>query len=229
MNRINLITIAILLVSSPVFAQNFSFGARAGVGNTYDMSSLKSGVLDKSLDKELFLRYQSKGRLAFEVSCIQYNGTHTTPAQIFDCRWGETEPPTSTDGGSNALSNYVDLNLSAQYDISCPYIQEHCPVMKHLRSFIGINIGARYQSSTNKHYVISLSDGSISQEITRYKEINTPQAGLTHTLTYSFGKFYASSVASFYIRPWDMSAMYMNSSIYPDSKLSLRLGLGYRL
>lgn len=215
------------LALQSVSAQEFSVGIRTGLGKTMDVSRISAGTIDNTWDKELFVRYETKRRLAFEVGGTQYNTSHSMEPMIWECNWGL--PITYEDAGMNAKSSIIDFHLSAQYDISCGYIKENCPFMKNFRSFIGVNIGARYESAEVTRYQKQISDGHITKEVSEQAGINTAQMGLSHTITYRLKKIVFSSVAAYTVYPWSMSTMYIDGNAYPNSKLSLRIGVGYTL
>ena len=108
-------------------------------------------------------------------------------------------------------------------------MKEHCPVFRNIGSYIGVNLGAQYASTEYTHYYKQLSDGIITEEKQQNTGIGNPQIGLSHTFTYSFNKLYLNSVTSYNFQPWQAGMMYLDGSYYPDSKLSVRIGLGYRL
>lgn len=70
-------TIFAVLFIQGVSAQNFSIGARTGLGKTMDVSHISNGTIDNTWDKEIFVRHETKGRFAFEVGGTQYSLGYT--------------------------------------------------------------------------------------------------------------------------------------------------------
>ena len=218
---------AVLFINGIVSAQNFSIGARTGMGNTMDLRSMRNGVIDKTWDKELFFRYETKGRLAFEASGTQYKYGYNYGPFISECApWF---PPTGEDLGGSMKYNMIDISLSAQYNITCSYMQEHCPMFKNLKSFLGVSIGAAYERTTMTNTSRQFSDGQIINDVAKGSGIVNPQIGINHTLTYSLKHLYLTTVAAYTVQPGNTTQYTFSTDGYPNSKFSARIGVGYRL
>lgn len=218
-------TILASLALQSASAQDLSVGIRTGLGKTLQLSNLRDGSIHKTWDKELFLRYEIKGRWAFEITGTQYyNNYHITPLDF-----EYFAPPTSETLDIYSKSNNVDFAVSAQYDISCNYLKEHCPLMKNLRSFIGVNVGVGYRRTTEIYTQKQYADGMVTKENYKYQSLTSPQVGLSHTLTYSLGKVFITSSTTMMLLPFSNQTNWMYQDNYYNSKLSLRIGVGYTL
>src|SRR5688572_14419162 len=65
-------TVLALLLVQGVQAQNFSIGARTGLSHSFDASEACTSDKELSWDKEIFARYQTKGKMAFEFRTGHY-------------------------------------------------------------------------------------------------------------------------------------------------------------
>lgn len=177
------VTVFAITSISTVYAQNFSAGLRTGIGNTIDIAAIKSAPIENTWDKEIFTRYETKGRLAFEASATQYYTNYNPLADIkgYKIRYDMTVEPAST----MFNNNIIDFGLSAQYEITCSQIQK-CPLLSGIKSFIGINTAISYQNSTVTMYDRLYSDASIRKTVNSSSNILNPQIGLNHTLVYNF-------------------------------------------
>lgn len=223
----------ILLFADNSGAQSISAGIRSGIGNSMDITQLRSGTIDRTWQKEVFTRYETKKRLAIELSGTQYNdaeaGIWHSSGCIVDYEPLLTfAPPTRENILTYTSYNMVDISLGIQYDLSCPFLQEKCPLMKNFRSFLGVafvgTIGSATTYSTNR----SLSDGGISTTELKQKGLHNLNIGINHTTTYSFEKIFISSMVGYMASPFTNYSFSTNQPI-ENSKLSLRMGIGYKI
>ncbi len=205
-------------------AQGISAGLRTGVGNTFDITSAREGIKHNYWEKQLFMRYETKGRLAFEFSTTQYNYTYDEAPRIL-----ETFAPMDHEPLALKIQNYnIDFSLSVQYDLSCPVLQDKCALMKNFRSYIGVTavaiLNERTEIATNRYY----SDGRVAESRIRQTNINDMQFGINHTTKYSFNRFFLTSTVTMTISPWGIDS-FVPMAQSENSMLNLRIGAGYTL
>lgn len=210
-------------------AQNFSGGLRTGASAWMDKTEGKcfsnAGGKNATWDKEFFVRYQTKGKFAFEAGIGHYamgsrltddgyrnvleNGTATTYRQQTEQR-----------------SQHVEWNVSAQYDMSCPALQERCPLMKKLKSYVGVVASPTWSRIT--------TSGTGYEGIGNFERTRDDWrvwTGVSHTMVYSLCEnMYLSSSVRMQIDP----ANFFNGSTAStgtgrDSRLGMQIGLGYNL
>lgn len=218
--------IAALLVQT-VHAQSFSLGARTGLGKTFDVTQIKNGSISNTWDKELFFRYETKGKIAIEGSGTQYKYGYNFGPFISGC--APMIPPTGEDLGGSMNYNMIDLSISFQYNIICPDMQESYPVLKNLKSFLGLSTGVAFEQTTMTNTSKQYSDGQIIDDVAKGRGFANPQLGINHIMTYSFKQVYLTTAAAYTIQPWNIGVYNFNADGFVNNKLSLRIGLGYRL
>lgn len=205
-------------------AQGISAGLRTGVGNTFDITSVKEGTKHNYWEKQLFLRYETKGRLAFELNTTQYNYTFDEVPRILQTFAPMDHEPLAL----KIQNNNIDFGLSVQYDLSCPFLQDKCPLLKNFRSYIGVAavaiLNERTEIATNRYY----SDGRVAESRIRQTSINDIQFGLNHTTKYSFNRFFLTSTLTMTISPWGIGS-FAPAAYTENSLLNLRVGAGYTL
>lgn len=231
--KLILTTILATLALQNASAQDFSVGIRTGLGKTMDVSRISAGTIDNTWDKELFVRYQTKRRLAFEVGGTQYNyqraGIWHNSGCIVNYEPLYFSAPTSENLITTTNVNMLDLSLGVQYDISCNALKDKCPLMKNLSSFIGANVIGKMANVETRSVDKRISDGQINE--TEYKDfgIQDIYLGLNHTLTYNIKRVYITSVVGYSISTAIFQRR-MTSNDWPiGSRLSLRIGVGYTL
>lgn len=223
----------ILLFADNSGAQGISAGIRSGIGNSMDITQLRSGTIDRTWQKEVFTRYETKKRLAFELSGTQYNdakaGIWHSSGCIVDYEPILTfEAPTQENILTYTSYSMADLSLGVQYDLSCPVLKEKCPFMKNFRSFLGVAFIGTFGNVTTYSTNRNLSDGDITTTERTEKGLYNLFIGINHTTTYSFGKVYISSLVGYMASPFADYSIYTNQPI-ANSKLSLRMGIGYNI
>lgn len=217
------IILALAIVQNAA-AQGVSAGFRTGVGNTLDVTSVKDGIRHSYWEKQLFLRYETKSRFAFEFNTTQYNyGYHQTPLML------QTYFPLDYEPLSLEIQNHnIDFGLSVQYNLSCPFLQDKCPLMKNFSSYLGITavavLNERTEIATNRYY----SDGRVAESRVRQTNINDMQFGINHTTKYSFNRFFLTSTVTMTISPWGIGS-FVPMARAENSMLNLRIGTGYTL
>lgn len=208
-------------------AQQLSIGARMGGSQWLNMQNdLTKSTNNSSAtwDKELFVRYKTKGKITLEATIGHYAFDQTTNPDYSN----ELPNPNGYQIVKiNEHSQNIEWNLSAQYNITCPSMQA-CPVMKHIQSYIGFVLSPTLSHSTTSITTRKLNDGSL----TTFSESGnnlTMWAGLSHTLTYSINKnFYLTSVARL---QFDPNELFNNSgqTPSPNTRFGLQFGVGYNL
>ncbi|MCB9044812.1 MAG: hypothetical protein H6550_01610 [Chitinophagales bacterium] len=222
-------TLLAALLCGSLYAQSFSAGLRSGIGKTLDVAKINEGTINNTWDKELFLRYETKGRFAFEAGATQYIFTRNNsdsyvntiicfPADDYYYKYERVSQFNKY--------NVIDFGLSAQLDLTCKGMQQ-CPVLKNMRSFVGVYGSMGYAYTTTTYTDRSYADGMEVNRILEDKYPYNVTLGLNHTLKYTINKMYITSVVAYGIQPGSFSYMYWAGDPTPNSKLSLRLGAGY--
>jgi len=214
-------------------AQGISAGIRSGIGNSMDVTKLRSGTIDKTWQKEVFTRYETKKRLAFELSGTQYNdaeaGIWHSSGCIVDYEPLLTfEAPTQENILTYTSYSMVDVSMGVQYDLSCPFLQEKCPFMKNFRSFLGVAFIGTFGNVTTYSTNRRLSDGDVTTTEQNQRGLYNLNIGINHTTTYSFGKVFVTSMVGYMASPFTDYSISTDQPI-ENSKLSLRMGIGYKI
>ena len=226
-------TILAVMLSQGVQAQDFSLGIRTGLGKNLDVTRISNGTIDNAWDKELFLRYQTKSRLAFEAGATHYNyrraGIWHSSGCIVDYEPLYFDAPTHENLLTLTNVNMIDLSLGVQYDISCKALQEKCPIMKQLRSYVGASVIGKYANVNTQMTDRRLSDGSIRETTYRDNSLNDIHLGINHTLNYTISKLYITSVVGYSVSSTIFQGSFTDRSVPVGSRLSFRIGVGYTL
>lgn len=222
-----------LLFAQNAGAQGFSAGLRTGIGRTMDVSRISNGTIDNTWDKEIFVRLETKGRLAFEAGGTQYRYQRAGIWHSSGCIV-EYEPlyftaPTSQNLITFTNVNMIDFSLGVQYDISCNVLKEKCPFMKNLRSFIGANAIGKYASIQTRSVDKQISDGQIHESEYTDRSLYDIHLGLNHTLTYDINRFYITSVVGYTVSTAIFYGSFADRPSPVNSRFSSRIGIGYRL
>lgn len=207
-------------------AQQFSGGIRTGASswmNKGDKCFTSSGGHNITWDKEIFIRAvsPSNSKLVFEASMGHYALKNTYSGSDI-----------STSEPSQILkiqerSQNLEWNLSAQYNLTCPMMQDKCPMMKKLKSYIGVVLTPTLsRSTTNTDYVDNVIDNTIKTSTTSRDEFSL-WAGVTHTLVYNLcDHMYITSAARLQVDPnrlFDQSATERTRV----SRMGVQIGVGY--
>ena len=215
-----------IVICCQLQAQQYSAGFRTGA--SYWMDKQEGKCITNSLDgqnttwdKEIFVRYKTKGKLVFEASMGHYAFNNTMDGSNYYCVFGKDEA-TILSEKINERSQNIEWNISAQYDVSCPALQQKCPVMKNLKSYIGVLATPTLSRNTTTVYY---GEGDFSSESSRDEW--TVWTGLTHTLVYTLcDHMYLTSAVRMQIDPnnfFDNSGILKNR----DSRIGFQVGVGY--
>jgi len=222
-----------LLAASFLFytsnAQQFSGGFRTGASHWMDKEkgkcfSRENGRKHNSWDKELFIRYNTKGKLAFEASLGHYSLHNSyTPDQLT-----YFAPPEYVVTNVNERSQSLELNLSAQYDVTCPALQQKCPAMKRLKSYAGVILTPTLSRNTIKTTYVDEVSSSDPKTSVSSKDEMTLWTGLTHTMVYSVCEhLYVSSALRLQIDPNSFFDKHESGTFSRDSRMGFQIGIGY--
>lgn len=221
-----LATFSAILLLQAANAQGIAAGVRSGIGGNMNMSSIKQeGIKHNYWQKQVFGRYETKKKLAFEATAGQYNYSFSSTPDNFQYFAPPAHEPIKVD----VRNNTFELGFSAQYDLSCSYLKEHCPVFKNFRSYLGVNMNVLHTKSAQTYTNKSNSDGTIFKTEQVSPAWTDLYIGLSHTTTYSFKHIFLTSSASFMTNP-----LSGNGNIFPratgvsNTTLSLMAGVGYK-
>lgn len=227
-----LIIVITISAAQNAIAQGLSAGFRAGMSNSMDITRLREGIIDRSWEKELFARYETNKRFAFELSAAQYNNTeagiwHSSGCIVDYEQLDLFAPPTHENLLTYSSYRMVDVSIGAQYDITCLFSEE-CPVRKVFSSYMGVAAIGTFGKVTTNSTDRRLSDGDISTTQRTGKGMYNLLLGINNTATYSFNRFYITSVVGYMVSPFTQGYEFHNQA-NPNSKFLVKLGLGYRI
>ncbi|HRO42742.1 MAG TPA: hypothetical protein PL009_07890 [Flavipsychrobacter sp.] len=210
-------------------AQQFSAGVRTGASKWMDKKEGKcfsSSGQNTTWDKEMFVRYNTKGKFAFEAGMGHYAFSNQVTRTDYGCVY---------DANANIAAMYahdvyeksqnLEWNLSAQYDLSCPALQEKCPLMKNLKSYVGVVVSPTLSRYTTTSYSV---EGNYTNKNSRDEW--SLWTGLTHSLVYKIdSRLYLSSTMRMQIDPANFFSKQPAGSSVRDSRLGMQIGVGYAL
>lgn len=208
-------------------AQDISGGLRTGLSHWMDKGSGTCFTnsldgQDKTWDKQIFVRYRTAGKLAFESSIGHYAFSNHYALEGNDGSQGQYF------SGIIERSHNIEWNLSAQYELSCPGMTA-CPTLRKVKSYVGV-VATPTLSRTRTHLELTrISDGITNSIVEKTNEF-TIWTGLSHTLLYSINdQFYLTSAVQLQIDP--NRFFEKNSGVVrtADSRFGLQLGVGYQL
>jgi hypothetical protein len=227
------ILVVIVTLSMPrnTAAQGLSAGFRAGMSNSMDINRLSDGITDRAWEKELFLRYETNKRFAFELGGSRYSNAeagrwHSSGCLVDYEAIALFAPPTHQNLLTYTSYNMLDISLGAQYNLSCLF-REECPVRKVFSSYMGVAAVGTFGKVTTYSTDRRLSDGDVSTTERTGKGMYNLLLGINNTATYSFNRFYLTSVVAYLVSPFAPANGYHNQA-NPNSKFLLKLGIGYR-
>ncbi len=218
--------ILLSIISYTTAAQGISAGFRTGVGNTFDVTSVKDGIKHCYWEKQLFLRYETNGRLAFEISSTQYKYSYAAQYPKPICIWDD--PIISETIGLTVTNNNFDFGISAQYDLSCSFLRDNCPLLKNFKSYLGITALTTLNDRTDAYTRRAFSDGNITEDRTRQTTLSDLQVGINHTTKYSFHRLFITSSTNITLSPHNLGS-FAPMAYGENSLLNFRVGVGYTL
>lgn len=210
-----------VVCSTTLYGQGLQAGLRTGTSmwnyinpklNT--ASAGTTGDMQRFVwDKEVFGRYETKKKWAFEISINNNSYRDETSNGGLNYSYNEFTM-------QSTHSNY-DITGAVQYKLICPG-HSKCPILKKLKSYVGIAGGivintAKYTFTDNADKVYR-SDANSTNII----------AGIHHYMAYSLGKkISVASLAAFNVNPDVLFSKLPTTD--RDCKISLRLGIVYAL
>lgn len=218
-------TVALLLITLiNVSAQDISSGLRTGIGSTFSAKELCNSQNTLTWDKEAYIRYETRGKLAAELRFQHYRTSEEDNS--YQILYQEYDQPyTYTHHRANTIRDYYSASFSAQYDITCPYLKNHCPIMKNMSNYLGLDINLTASNST---YISSTQRDSDPNFYTyidnRGVNLTRLSVGISHTVFYKLNKnFNINSCMRALIAPRDFTKFFGGS----DSHINLLIGAGY--
>lgn len=218
-------TAALLLITlTNVSAQEISSGLRTGIGSTFSAKELCNSQNTLTWDKEAYIRYETRGKVAAELRFQHYRTSEEDNS--YQILYQEYDQPyTYTHYRANTISDYYSASFSAQYDITCPYLKNHCPIMKNMSNYLGLDINVTALNST---YISSTQRDSDENYYTyidnRGVNATNFSFGISHTLVYRLNEsININSSMRMLIAPNDFRRFFGGS----DSRMNLLIGVGY--
>lgn len=227
--KLLLATIGTIFLANSINAQGIALGIRTGIDAGTDITNVKENKPHALWQKQLFTRYETKKRLAFEIYANQSNNSENIPVPDIIWEYFYPFPQTHQTLDIQQKSNYLTFGGSVQYDISCSKLKESCPIFRNLKSYLGITANitrAWYKEITT---IQNLSDGSISNEVYKSKYWADIQMGINHTTTYTFNRIFLTSTASFTVNPWMLNDPIPSFIDENNTRFSIMAGIGYKL
>lgn len=181
-----ILAMALLTMSKSLSAQGLQAGIRTGAGinyQVYDMQERK----DYSWVNQLSIRYETKKKLAFELGFEHnYTAFNHTPNDNHRVYFESSfAPPSIQELSRKVQMNRLALNLVAQYDITCPALQQKCPLLKRFKNYIGIQISPSRTLYTEDSRLLDLRDNrTITDNRYRYSFYDI-SIGFSNTMKYS--------------------------------------------
>lgn len=211
-------------------AQSFSAGLRTGLGYNVDLSTVGAKDIGRNSnqftwDQEVYIRMQTNKKLAIEARFMHYalkdhySRTVNTGVLMFPAETQFTYYDVKT-----SANRYV-ASISIQYDITCPFKKEHCPVFKNIRNYIGIDIAGAYSRETT-----TLKNTDLTSQFyipTGKDNYFNMQYGLSHTIIYQVSKTFNINMSiRGMLQPGEFDS-YNTSTGIGNSHITAIWGAGY--
>lgn len=220
----NLLLVLALSLPFVGHSQEFSVGARTGVGKNFFLRTQDQQMpCNTTWDKQVFTRYQSKKRFALEIGAEHYAYTSNATRTILFA--DHIDPNTTI---STTRTQNIAVYVSAQYDIMCRGAKTACPIFKNMRSYVGVVLAAQSSEDRTASQVRILATGATS-DYNATNQYTTIMTGLNHTLTYKFSEHLSfSSVLSykFDISGALSSAAFVTHNAF-ENHIGYQIGAGY--
>ena len=184
--RVVLLAVVAFLITTTVHAQGFSAGARSGIGlwkgEVYNEWTFSNEVQGQTLwEKEVFLRYETKGHLAFELGV---NQVETDYKGVVYGLCGTGLPANySYISDRSIIEKYYGINLRVQYGLSCPHVPR-------LRNYPGIAISPTIRVMEDEASLRNVSTAGVSDggKITTTTNDLKMQLGFEDVIRYQLSK-----------------------------------------
>ena len=219
----NIVSIILLSMLCITANAQFSVGARTGLScwKSVYLGNADNKIANKGntpvWDKQIYARYQTKGRFAFEAGFGHYKMNQKSFGNdiITGC-FTPYIPLNYTE-----THDFLEYNLSAQYDISCPAIP--C-----LKSYIGVMLSPTMRYSNVTYTSKHMETGELETYSSNHQSLNI-YTGLSHYMEYCISKHLnINSQASFRIDPSTFFSQQFSPAYYePNTRFSWQLGMGY--
>lgn len=209
------------------FAGKFSLGLRSGLG-IYNTMGYRQPEQLVSWDKEVFARYSTNKRLAFEVSVAKFQWKYNDAGPIEP----SFNPSEFNYYYETVESHNYQISFSFQYEITPSYLIRHFPVFKYLKNYIGLSISPTYfldHSVTGlyrTHYYYGTAD-----ETHVYDKISpSKMAGLDYSQIINISRHFSISNSLVYrissFQSFITTSRY-HSPLLTDARFSLNFGCQY--
>lgn len=227
-----LVTIIItVFICQMAYSQGISVGLRSGVGTVpMDIKETKTSNLRPTWDKQLFARYETKKRFAFELSGTQYKynqaGTWT-----YGCFSEYNRLYFDSPNKVNLLTEYnynvLDINFDAQYDISSVALANKCPILKNFKSYLGVRVTGTIVKQNVTYTDQRLTDGQITESEYYNTNFADFSLGLNHSINYYFKHIYLTSTVNYQLSISGFKG-YVDPTWHTNNRASMLIGVGYR-
>lgn len=210
-----------VICSTTLYGQGLQVGLRTGSSmwnyinpKLHTASAGTTGDMQRFVwDKEVFGRYETKKKWAFEISMNNNSYRDETSNGGLNYSYNEFTM-------RSTHSNY-DITGAVQYKLTCPD-HNKCPMLNKLKSYIGIDGGIVINTAK---YTFTDNVGKVYRSDAHSTNII---AGIHHYMAYSLGKrISVTSLAAFNVNPDVLFSKAPTTD--RDCKVSLRLGIVYTL
>ena len=212
--------IILLFTTTGVNAQDHIFGLNAGMVDNFNGNEPTKYGIYRNIEKGVFYRYNSKGRLSLNIGLGYQNYTEQTgPAIIYDAGF--------TIYNSKYVVDIIDVQASLQYNIT-PNRFRTISFLKNIDNYVGIVLGHRSSKETIIWYTEQYQ--TYEKGETRINDAGIEAlAGLNYTVSYTINRLVLQSTSTILAGSGDFGEHFPRESDYPSSRLSINFGLGYKL
>ncbi len=203
--------LCLVLCSHVATAQETFIGVRQGTSLWLNKSYYSSNAINLypqrfTWDKQVFIRRSTKGKWSWEAGIKHYKTKDIITTANLE------EPPRQT-----VTDNNLQADITVQYDVTYPLTGYFLPVLRHMRTYLGLSIIPVMQFTENK--TTGQKDNSFML-----------MSGLTYTHTIPLGKrFLFSSVLTFRALKGDRQKYNTTDVTVANRNISYHAGIAYKL
>ena len=201
----------LLLLTSVASAQETFIGVREGTSLWLNKSYYSSNAINLypqrfTWDKQVLLRRNTRGKWSWEAGIKHYKTKDIITTNNLE------EPPRQT-----VVDNHLQADMTVQYDVTYPLTGYFFPVLRDMRTYLGLSIIPVMQFTQNK--------------ATREKGNSFMlMSGLTYTHTIPVGKrLLFSSVLTFRALKGDRQKYNTTDVTVANRNISYHAGIAYKL
>lgn len=201
----------LLLLTSVASAQETFIGVRQGTSLWLNKSYYSSNAINLypqrfTWDKQVFIRRNTRGKWSWEAGIKHYKTKDIITTNNLE------EPPRQT-----VVDNHLQADMTVQYDVTYPLTGYFFPVLRDMRTYLGLSIIPVMQFTQNK---------ATGQKGNSFMLMS----GMTYTHTIPIGKrFLFSSVLTFRALKGDRQKYNTTDVTVANRNISYHGGIAYKL